>query len=210
MENEFVQVSRTFKTSHGRHELINKNVAYCAFDARSISVSENNAQRSARKRLENFGVIKSLVEGKTILDLGAHYGAMLFQLTNLGIQSGLGVEFDEDKVSLARKIAKKYDFNNLEFICSNLDEIHFSDLGKHDIVLSLSIEKHVADRSKLYRLIGECTKHICFFEGNANCNLDITIAQLQDVGFVRIDFKGFCQDDIRPQNNRRPCFVAYK
>lgn len=208
---KFIEVSTSFQTSKGRHFLKTQDVYYCAFTTPNISLSTKYSQRDAQTRLNNFSVEQLSLEGCSVFDIGSHYGAMLFQLTNYGIKSGFGIEFDKNKVDLANFICKEYGFSEIQFQQTDIDNYPFEEgINQYDITLALSIEKHIKNRARLFRLIGACTKRICLFEGNAGCDINKTIDNLKEVGFKKVNYVGFCQDDILPQNNKRPNLIAFR
>ncbi|MEX6775717.1 class I SAM-dependent methyltransferase [Limnospira fusiformis KN01] len=210
IKKRLIDSSRTFKIANGRHELRTKDIIYCSFVTKAIEITRQEAQRDSEIRIRQFGLNNENLLGKTILDLGSHCGAMLFQLSNYPIKSGLGIEYDYDKVALAQDICTASEIVNLKFVCADLDKIDLLSIEAHDIVLALAIEKHVKNQQKLFEMIGMLTKNICCFEGNAGCNQDTVVSCLLSQGFKKVNFLGYCTDDIRPQNNRRPIFVAYK
>ncbi|MBX9452111.1 MAG: class I SAM-dependent methyltransferase [Mesorhizobium sp.] len=214
IEHEFKErlrdTSRTFRKKEGRHTLKSENVIYCAFGTDRFTVGRNEAQRSAPERLARFGLSRANVEGRSALDLGCHNGAMLMELTNLGPSHGLGIEYDAEKVAIAREIATYCGLNQLHFEQGDLDLLDAAALGTFDVVFALAIEAHVLDAGRLYALLGKVTGDILCFEGNGNCDVDAVKESLQAVGFQTIHYIGFCDDDIVPANNKRPMLVARK
>lgn len=210
IRERLLAASGSFRKKAGRHELRTRDVMYCAFSTPSFTVSKDEAQRDAARRLERFGITAGNARGKTALDLGSNAGAMLFELNNLGIASGLGVEYDQDKVDLATEIAALSDLDRLTFQQGDIDELEAAKLGTFDIVLALAIEGHVQDPARLYRLLGQVTGSTLYFEGNGNCDIEAATAQLKSAGFTKIESIGFCDDDRDPRNNKRPMLVATK
>lgn len=190
--------SRTFRKRGGRHVLKTGDVIYCAFGTGRLTVERHEAQRSAPARLARFGLSRAEVAGRTVLDLGSHTGAMLFELSNWGPASGLGIEYDEDKVRLAREISAWCGLGNLRFEQGDLDRLDTDTLGMFDIVFALAIEAHVRDPERLYALLGRVTCDLLCFEGNSGCKVDEAERLLRANGFNEIHHIGFCDDDIRP------------
>lgn len=202
--------SESFKISDGRHYLKTKDIIYCSFKGPKISFARDECQRDAQMRFNKFLSKGDSLAGKTVLDLGSNNGAMLIHSTNFEIDSGLGVEYDLDKVELANDLAEFNGISNLTFKQGDIDEINEQDIGCFDVVFSLAIEKHLKDRLSLYNLLGKITSELLFFEGNAGCDLNEVKALLSEAGFRKFDFLGNCDDDIRKENNKRPMLIARK
>ena len=145
-----------------------------------------------------------------MLDLGCNAGAMLFQLSNMGIESGLGIEFDADKVDLATEIAALSHLSQLRFERGDIDRLEPEELGQFDLVLALAIEAHVLDPERLYRLLGYVTRRTLCFEGNNRADIQVITANLKEAGFKRVKYIGFCDDDILQVNDSRPMILARK
>jgi SAM-dependent methyltransferase len=205
-----MKASRSFRKLDGRHELRTADVMYCSFHTPNFSVESDEAQRSAAGRIARFGLKQRRTRRKTVLDLGSNAGAMLFELSNMGIRSGLGIEFDSDKVELAKEIAALSNLSYLHFEQGDIDTLEVAKLGRFDIVLALAIESHVLDPDRLYRLLGKVTGELLCFEGNGRADIDNITSSLLACGFTTVDYIGYCDDDIVPKNNNRPMFVAKK
>ena len=74
----------------------------------------------------------------------------------------------------------------------------------------MSINKHVNDEDHLYKLLGEFTKNVLYFEGNVGTDKDEVIKKLTEVGFKKVIYRGVCSDDMKKTNNNRPLLFAYK
>jgi 2-polyprenyl-3-methyl-5-hydroxy-6-metoxy-1,4-benzoquinol methylase len=210
IRDRLLATSGSFRKKEGRHELRTRDVIYCAFSTPNFTVTKEEAQRDAPRRLKKFGLTARKARGKTALDLGANAGAMLFEANNLGIASGLGIEFDQEKMTLATEIAALSNLDNLRFEQGDIDELDAEKLGTFDIVFALAIEAHVNDPDRLYRLLGQVASDTLYFEGNGNCDMDEVAAQLKAAGFVKFKSLGFCDDDRKRSNNNRPMLVARK
>jgi 2-polyprenyl-3-methyl-5-hydroxy-6-metoxy-1,4-benzoquinol methylase len=201
--------SASFRKKSARHKLRTRDAIYCAFYTPRFSVGREEAQRDADQRLQRFGITADEVRGKRILDLGCNSGAMLFQLSNYGPAYGLGIEYDAEKVALARRIASFAQIENLEFRAADIDSMQAAELdGPHDIVLCLALEAHVKDPAHLYDLLAATTRGNLYFEANASTPPDEVRAKLEQAGFSKVGHIGVCDDDIVPKNNRRPLFTA--
>jgi len=202
--------SRSFRKKAGRHELRTADVAYCSFNTPAFGVPRAVAQRDAPARLARFHLTRDEVAGKHVLDLGCNAGAMLLELSGMGIHRGLGIEFDGDKVRLASEIAELSNLEVLEFRQHDIDTLNGGELGRFDLVLALAIEAHVLDADRLYRLLAEVTGGLLCFEGNGRCDIRAVGDRLLQLGFERVEYLGFCDDDVRPSNNNRPLLKAWK
>lgn len=203
-------VSGSFRKKNGRHELKSQGLAYCSFHTAELSIPVELAQRNAGRRLARFDLVRSQVESRSVLDLGCNSGAMLFQLSNLGIKSGLGIEYDQDKVDLARDIAELSELRHLEFRQADIDRLDVAGLGKFDIVLALAVEAHVMEPDKLLQLLADVTRGTLYFEGNGGCDIRAIAKKLLELGFAGVEQLGVCDDDARPSNNNRPLLKAWK
>jgi 2-polyprenyl-3-methyl-5-hydroxy-6-metoxy-1,4-benzoquinol methylase len=211
LKDELRGASASFRKRGRRHFLSTPDVIYCAFSTPTFSVSPAEAQRDAGRRLLRFGLGESEVRGKRVLDLGSNNGAMLFELSNFGPASGLGVEYDGEKVDLARRIAAFAGLAGLEFRQADVDQLEAKDLGPpFEVVLCLALEAHVERPKRLYALLGELTRGTLYFEANASTRPGEVESSLREAGFSGIQNLGVCDDDIVPRNNRRPIFTARK
>jgi len=209
LKDELRTESASFRKRGKRHFLATPDVIYCAFSTPAFSVGRDEAQRDASRRLYRFGLGESDVRGRRVLDLGSNNGAMLFQLSNFGPASGLGVEFDAGKVDLARRVAGFAGLAGLEFRQADVDRLEAGDLGPpFEIVLCLALEAHVQKPKRLYALLGEVTRGRLYFEANASTRPQEVETRLREAGFSDIRNLGVCDDDIVPRNNRRPIFTA--
>ena len=133
LKDELRRASASFRKKRSRHWLSTKGVIYCAFSTPGFTVHREEAQRDAGRRLEQFGLRAEDVAGKRVLDLGCNNGAMLFQISNYGPTLGLGIEYDPEKVDLARRIAEFAGVLGLEFRTGDLDRLEPADVGARSI-----------------------------------------------------------------------------
>ncbi len=209
LKDELRTVSASFRKRGKRHFLSTPDVIYCAFSTPAISVRRDEAQRDAARRLLRFGIGDAEVRGKRVLDLGSNNGAMLFELSNFAPASALGVEYDADKVDLARRIAAFAGLSGTEFRQADVDELDARDLGPpFEVVLCLALEAHVREPKRLYALLAEVTRGTLYFEANASTKPKDVESALLKAGFTDVTALGVCDDDIVPRNNRRPIFTA--
>lgn len=211
LKDELRTVSSSFRKRGKRHFLSTPDVIYCAFSTPRFSVARDEAQRDAARRLFRFGITEGDVRGKRVLDLGSNNGAMLFELSKFAPAAALGVEYDAEKVDLARRIAAFAGLTGLEFRQADVDALEAKGLGApFDVVLCLALEAHVQNPKRMYGLLGELTRGRLYFEANASTKPKAVESELREAGFVDIRNLGVCDDDIVPRNNRRPIFTARK
>ena len=202
------QESESFRKKSGRHIMTTPGLAYCAFSTPALTIARGESRRHAADRLNGFGLTPDVVKGKSVLDLGCNAGAMLLELSNLGIRRGLGLEFDQAKVLLAREIAALSDLHMLSFEQADIDKVDSVSTGQFDIVLALAIEGHVNDPQRLFPLLGQLTLEMLCFEGNSNCDTAATEVHLRAAGFTSVKHLGFCSDDASARFNNRPMLIA--
>ena len=214
LKNRLRNASAEFQARDRRHRLKTENVIYCSFSTNKLTVSPEEAQRNATKRLHRFGVSASDFFQKRVLDLGCNNGAMLFEISGFQPKTALGIEYDADKVALANDIVSFCGLANMEFRCQDIDLINAQDFeeknGSFDVVLCLAIEKHVKSVENLFSLLSVVTRDLLLFEANSGTDSNEVVKKLSQAGFEKVEYIGFCDDDVRPSNNKRPLFVARK
>ncbi|SDC34097.1 glycosyltransferase [Shouchella lonarensis] len=208
--HELTQVSQDFQKKEGRHRH-SFSRPYCSFSLPKLTVTPQMAQRDGSRRLKKFEIKQTDLREKTLLDLGCHYGGMLFESQKLQPKMSLGIEFDHNKVHMGRKVAALNHLTNVHFKQGDIDHLTAQMIdGPYDIVYSLAMEAHVKDPHRMYQLLGDVTKELLLFEGNATTHVEEVKEKLQAVGFQKIDFIGFCDDDFMDVHNNRPLFKAWK
>ena len=210
LKAQLLKTSASFQKNNTRHILKTKNVFYCSFSTPNFTIPKEESERNSEMIFKHFGIEKNNLKDKTVLDLGSNCGAMLFHASNYGIKKGIGIEYDKDKVILSNKVANLSKLDFLEFQQGNIDKINPADIGKFDIVFALAIDSHVNDKEHLFSILSKVTEKTLYFEGNSNCDIKYVQKKLKKYGFSKIKYLGFCNDDIRPSNNKRPMFVAQK
>ncbi|WZY01055.1 methyltransferase domain-containing protein [Bacillus sp. FSL W7-1360] len=196
--------------SQGKRHLPSVFRPYSSFILPDLHILPEKAQRNSTRRLQQFGITVDDLENKTLLDLGSHCGGMIFESQKLKPQHSLGVEFDDDKVHIAKKIAAFSHLKNVHFMQADIDHITIADINKADVVYCLSIVSHLKDPDRLYSLLGSVTKQLLLFEGNARTNSSDVKMKLKAAGFKKVTFLGYCDDDAHPAYHCRPLFKAWK
>ena len=210
LKEAVAEVSRTFKARGSRHTCEAGRV-YGSFRLRYITVSDEEVQRNSTKRFAKFGISGQTLRGKRVLDLGSHFGAICFTCQPFEPGACVGVEYDRDKVVVAQRIAAYNGLNHIVFVQGDIDRLTTEELdGPFDVVFCLAIEAHVRKKRRLYHLLGGVTRDVLYFEGNAGTDVEMVKSRLLENGFRNVEYLGFCDDDCRPANNRRPMFVARK
>jgi hypothetical protein len=202
--------SLSFQTVGDRH-ITKAERIYGSFTLPHFSVSPDKVQRNSARRMDRFGVEKAMINGRHMLDLGCHCGAMRFEAQRFGPATSLGIEFDPEKVEIARGIARYNGLNNVEFRQGDVDALEPESLGrKVDVVFCLAINRHVKNPAHLYDLLGRITGEWLFFEGNSGTDLEEALGLLRKAGFASVTSVGMSDDDCIPKNNNRPMIVARK
>ena len=202
--------SLSFQTGKDRH-LTRAERIYGSFQLPHFSVPADKVQRNSGRRMERFGMKLEMIEGKRILDLGCHCGAMLLEAQRFRPASSLGIEFDAEKVEVARAVSRYNGLRHVEFRSGDVDTLEPDSLGqRYDVVFCLAINGHVKNPDRLYQLLGQVTGERLFFEGNLGTDVDAVLAKLRQAGFASVTSIGMSDDDCVPKNNNRPMIVAQK
>lgn len=200
---------RTLRDGKERHFLNNPRI-YASFDLLHTKVKPANSQRNTFKRFQRFGIEKEIIENKTILDIGSNIGATLLNLYNYNPRFMTGLEFDVNKVDISKKLAR---YNGIKNVLFQQFDIEVDELNNQnfEIVFCLAVIEHLRNKNRLFELLGEVTKHILYFEGNANSDIEFIIENLKSIaGFNDVQFLGFSDDEANEKNNCRPLFIAKK
>jgi 2-polyprenyl-3-methyl-5-hydroxy-6-metoxy-1,4-benzoquinol methylase len=210
LKNELRRVCQTFKTRRKRH-CCGVGRIYSSFELPYFSVKPDEAQRNSAVRFQCFDVRQENLHEKRILDLGSNIGGMLFSAQQYSPLSSFGIEYDADKVLIARKIAAYNGLNNVEFIQADIDHIDVSSVGgPFDVVFCLAIEAHVKRPQKLFKLLSQVSTGILYFEGNARTDSERVKTTLIREGFDEVRILGVSEDDCIAANNNRPLIIARK
>jgi SAM-dependent methyltransferase len=209
LKDELHAASRTFQSKSGRHTC-NAQRTYNSFSLPYLSVEPHVAQRRTDRRMESFGVSQADISGKAVLDIGSNIGGVLFELQKFAPDRCEGIEFDPNKVAVARRVAAYNGLNNIVFHNRNIDQISAEDVETFDVVFCLAVIEHVERRQHLYELLAKVTRSVLYFEGNSNTDPEEVVTSLKMVGFADVKHLGFSDDDHLAELNRRPIFKAVK
>lgn len=191
---------------------IQNNLIYSTYDLKYTNVNEILAQRSAKKRLENFCIKTDCIKGNSVIDLGCNTGGMAFEIAKLNPKYILGIEYDLEKIQVSEKIhALNCKNSNIKFIKLDLEGVGFTnEFNKNfDIVFCLAVIGHIKNKSEFMKKIFSICKKILYFEGNGNTTKNELELLLLSAGFSDIKFCGYSNDE-KDNNNMRPLFIAKK
>ena len=205
-------VSKTFRSDkEGNRHVCKTERIYCSFTVPGLVVRAEEAQRNAARRFARYGMTKSDLTGKRILDLGCHAGGMLFAAQEFQPGQCMGVEYDLNKVRVARRIAAFADLPQVHFQQGDIDRTSPRALGgEHDVVFCFALERHLTRRHRLCRLLGRVTRDLLLFETNSQTDPAQVERELRRNGFRHVEQLGMCDDDSCPENNVRHLLKAWK
>lgn len=210
LKEQLHDASLSFQKSQGRHTC-NQGSIYNTINLPGLTISPEEAQRNCGKRYHQFGITAEVIAGKRMLDLGSNIGGMLFEAQQFDPGECRGVEYDAAKVMVSNRVVSFCNLANVRFEQGDIDKITVKSVnGPYDVVMCLAVEAHVKKPRRMYRLLGELTREVLYFEGNSTT--DITVAEkcLRAAGFSKIENLGLCDDDSLPENNCRPILRAFK
>lgn len=210
LKRQIIEVSGSFHTKGRRHNMRTQGVAYGSFEVPGMKLPPSDAQRNTRQILIDFGIQQSDMAGCSVFDIGCNLGAVLFELCNLGIASGYGIEIDADKIAVARKVRNYLELSQLNFDVVNIEALPKGALPKFDMTFALAVEGHVMDKDHFYQLLGEVTGKTLYFEANGGADLVQVKHMLAAQGFTHIEDRGVCTDDRDPRNHNRHLLIARK
>ncbi len=201
----------TRKNDNERHNL-KMGLIYSTFDLRYLKVGVELAQRDTRKRLVNFGVNSKFIKNKTVLDIGSNIGGISFEIIKMCPRKIVGLEYDKNKVNISNLIAKIHNINNVSFYQNDVesDFFKFNFLEIFDIVFCLSLIDHLKMKEEFLKKVYNICRETLFLEGNSLTEKRYMINLLLEIGFKKVDFIGYSNDDRNKDNNNRPLFICKK
>ncbi len=214
IETELEHASRYWHTAlkpQGKH-LARRHGQPTVYTSIDLPHTKVTGARNSSERLEAFHTTWARggdLRGRSILDLGCNTGGMLFAVQKHKPGRCLGVEHGADKMRVARRIATYNALDNMKFMAGDLDALTARQIvgeKQFDIVFSFAVERHIKDRPRFYRLLGEVTKDILYFETNAISEpADVRRLLLEEGGFAFVD-----QLPAGPNSGKRALFLARK
>jgi len=131
---------------------------------------KDSGGREVCERITKMGWPEDLT-GKSVLDLGCNAGAFCIEAARRGA-SVTGVEVNSETVKFAQNMCEQLNVN-VDFICGSLDDEATLEkiLRKdYDIILALSIVKHVHAKKGFFELLNKA-KSTIYYETHAKQSL---------------------------------------
>ncbi len=211
LREELHKASLAFQTGKRHRHSCKAQRTYSSFSLPRLTVEPSEAQRNSARRFTRFQVTDDAFKGKRLLDLGSNIGGMIFESQRFSPMECLGIEYDADKVAVSNRVAVFTELEHVRFLENDIDYLSPQAIaGPYDVVFCLAIDSHVKKRKRLYKLLGEVTSEVLYFEGNAHTNTSEVSLRLSAAGFKKIESLGLCDDDCVSTNNCRPLFRAWK
>jgi acetyltransferase-like isoleucine patch superfamily enzyme/2-polyprenyl-3-methyl-5-hydroxy-6-metoxy-1,4-benzoquinol methylase/predicted Ser/Thr protein kinase len=194
-----------------RHNL-NMGLIYSTFDLPYLKVGIEYAQRDTKKRLINFGVSSEVIKNKTVLDIGSNIGGIAFEIFKMCPKKIVCLEYDKNKVDISNLIVKIHNFNNIFFYQKDVETDSFmSDFtDAFDVVFCLSLIAHLREKEEFLKKVYKICNDFFFLEGNSSTNSQDMVNLLLKIGFKKVHFIGYSNDDRNKNNNIRPLFICNK
>ena len=111
------------------------------FLGKSYSGTDSKNQRYVEYLFE--GLKSEDLTKMNVLDLGCASGGTLFNLIEKGIRKGTGVERDNRKLELAKKIVRDESVTNLIFVNREIEKFLLESKEKFELILLLNILHHL-------------------------------------------------------------------
>lgn len=216
INSQIIAQSSSFKSTsikNNRH-FLKKKQAYSTFNLKYTTIPIDSAQRDTKKRITQHMVSRKEIENKSVLDLGSHLGAYSFEILKYKPKLIVGLEFDKEKVELAKIIhALNCKTSNLSFMKMDFESEYFINEFNYefDVIISLSVIGHLSDPKSFLTKIYSICKELLIIEVNANISIISIEEMFRQVGFSKFNFIGFSHDENNEStNNNRSIFKVYK
>lgn len=124
--------------------------------SKSIGYSDEDMQTVPEANLGlgcgNPAALGKITEGNIVLDLGSGAGFDCFLAAKKVGKSGkvIGVDMTKEMIHKARKIAKKYGYDNVEFRVGEIDDLPVED-NSVDVIISNCVINLAPDKLKVFR-----------------------------------------------------------
>lgn len=160
-----------------------------------------NSLRNTQTRFKEFGI--GDLNGKTVLDLGSNIGGIAFEALRVGARRVLGFEFVKERVDICEELAKYLNQKDISFQLGDLNIIlndpelykSYSSAWQSDVIFCTSVDAYIGSKYKLYQLLFDITKEVCYFETNSSQNSKDLTDIFLDLGFVEVTCIGTSKSD---------------
>ena len=97
-------------------------------------------------------VFQGDIKKNKVLDIGCGYGRFSF-IASTFADKVVGIDLTEGAISIANKIKNSLDVNNIEFICSSIEDFHSEE--KYDFIILSGTLEHLHNESDMLKKINE-------------------------------------------------------
>jgi len=133
----------------------------CDYDAveqsKAIGYSITDIEQIPKEAVKGLGCgnptgLADLIEGETVLDLGAGLGIDVFLASNKVGPKGfvIGVDMTEELVEKANQISKKYGYKNVDFRLGEIENLPI-EIGSVDVIISNCVINLSPDKLKTFK-----------------------------------------------------------
>jgi 2-polyprenyl-3-methyl-5-hydroxy-6-metoxy-1,4-benzoquinol methylase len=144
------------------------------------------------------------LRGKSVLEPGCNIGANCYLAVQFGAARATGVDYSPKLITAAIRL-NSYFARPCNFIVYDLNK-ELTDVEPADTVFCFSLVAHINTKSGLVKTIMNKTKHILYFEGHANTELEDYEYLLTPENFSSIECLGYLRDGIHTRKRNRPFF----
>ena len=114
-------------------------------------------------------------QDKNILDIGCGFGIITILLAIFGAKKCIGIDLNEEKISVSKKILSKFDppISNIEVKLGDATKLDFED-EYFDIVVANEVISHVRDRDSFFCEVNRVLRQdgiLYIRDGNSNLNI---------------------------------------